>query len=418
LTPSYSKAVPNGDGAVAPSHVAWRVTLAGVAAGALLGCGASDRSALFGDSEPSRDLVVSAGGSTAMTPPAQQASSGGDPGFGMFPGLVSSNGGTPSTMPPFSAGGGPITGIMGTGGGGAPMLGPPPADPPPPADAGANAALPPLARCDFSGNWAIIIRIPVTWPEAPLVLHAGTGEVVQWNISHRLRDSALTYHELTMPCGIYLPDLTGSVLTNNQKFGIRFPNQMYDDGDIPPVVFSTTASAVGNDVSWSAGPVSLLTGLLMSDPANTPWPTSFPTNQTPDEDKDGALGVTVLPVDPMTDSSYNWPPVGLPAALGQDYPRAKRISVVVRSVANLHGSVSSCDEMRAGVDIVDIGGTAALNSMVIGCVKTTGETCSDSEASFVNSARPQFTPSGPGTLASVRIPDTAGCPDVRSRLPQ
>jgi len=319
--------------------------------------------------------------------------------------------------PPPGSGGGPP--IMMVGSGGSAGMGQPPPPPMPAPDAGVvDPSLPPLARCNFAGTWATIIRVPVTWPDAPLVLHGGSGQVVQWNISHRVRDGALTYHEATSLCGIYLPDLSGSVLANNQKFGIRFPNDLFDHNYIPPVVFATTATVVGNDVSWNAGPVSLLTGLLMPDPANTTWPTSFPVAQTPDQDKDGAPGVTVIPVDPATDPTYNWPPVGLPPTLGVDYPRAKRISVVVRTVTNLRGTVASCDEMRSAVDIIDIDGAPALNSMVIGCVKTTGETCTADEASFVNNARPQFTPSGPGTLASVRIADSGGCPDVRSRLPQ
>jgi hypothetical protein len=333
-------------------------------------------------------LIIGTGG-TMTSPPISTAipPSGGFGGLPLMMGGAGS-GGTGGTTPTFDAG---------------------PVDP----------NLPPLARCDLSGTWASIIRVPVTWPEAPLVLHMGTGEVIQWNISQRVRDTATMYHEVTAPCGIFLPDLSGSVLANNQKFGIRFPNQMFDDGDVPPVVFSTTTTVVGTDVNWTSSTVALLTGLLMANPESAPWPSdTFPVAQTPDEDHDGATGVTVLPVDPATDSSYNWPPVGLPPITGGDYPRASRISVAVRSVATLSGNVSSCEEMRGAVNITVIGGAPALNSMVIGCTKTTGEVCNDSEASFLNSARPQFVPSGPGTLASVRLPSAAGCPDVRSRLPQ
>jgi hypothetical protein len=272
--------------------------------------------------------------------------------------------------------------------------------------------------CNFAGTWATIIRVPVTWPAAPLVLYGGQGDVIQWNISHRVRLSPEIYREQSANCGIYLPDLSGAVLTNNQKFGIRFPNEMFDKNEIPPATFTATISMVGSDIQYQGGPVALLTGLRMSDPETTPWPSSFPADQTPDQDKDGMPGVTVVAVDPMTDPNYNWPPVGLPPMLGADYPRASRIAVVVRTVANLHGTASDCNEIRAAVDMTKIQGTPALNSMVIGCILTTGDPCTSDEASFLNSERPQFTPSGPGTLVSVRVQDGAGCPDVRARLPQ
>lgn len=378
---------------------------------AVWGCGASDRALLFSDSDPSQDSVLAGAGSGGTSATAPVAAGGvltvpsrmPDQSAGGAPAMTTAGPLGPPAPP--AAGGAASAGSGGAATGGAPM------DPTMAMDAGPGG-------CDFGGTWATIIRVPVTWPEAPLVLYGGQGDVIQWNISHRVRTGATTYQETTANCGIFLPDLSGAVLTNNQKFGIRFPTDMFDKGEIPPATFIATTELVGSDVQYTAGPVVLLTGLKMPDAATADWPTSFPADQTPDEDMDGMPGVTVVAVDPMTDPSYNWPPVGLPPTFGADYPRASRIAVVVRSVANLHGTASDCNEIRAAVDIPPIDGTPALNSMVIGCIKTTGDPCSDSEASFLNSERPQFTPSGPGTLVSVRVADSAGCPDVRTRLPQ
>jgi len=273
-----------------------------------------------------------------------------------------------------------------------------------------------MKPCTIAGTWGELIRVPVSWPDAPLVLNGGQGEVLQWNISHRLPGGATDYRESTSVCGIFLPDLSGSILSNNQKFGIRFPDDLFDHGMLAPAIFSSTVSMVGSDVHFEAGPISILTGLTMQDPATTPWPSSFAASDLLDPDGDGAPGATVLAVSPAMDPSYNWPPVGLPPYWGADYPRAAQISVVVRTVSNLHGTVKGCDELDADVDIIDIDGTPALNSMVVGCVRTDGQICSDSEAQFVNAARPQFTPTGPGKLVALRLPDAAGCPDVRSRL--
>jgi len=250
------------------------------------------------------------------------------------------------------------------------------------------------------------------------VLYGGKGDVLQWNMSRRVQDTPTTYHEATSLCGIYLPDLSGAILTSNQKFGIRFPDSIWDQGGIPPVVFATTVTSVGQEVRWVAGPIALLTGLTMQNPTTAPWPDAFPSTQTPDQDSDGSPGVTVIPVDPKTDSSYNWPPVGLPPYLGADYPRASRISVVVRTVSNLRGTITGCDEAKGSVDIIDIDGKPALSSMVIACTRTDGQVCSQSESLFVNSARPVFTPSGPGILRSVRLSDAGTCADVRRALPQ
>ena len=144
------------------------------------------------------------------------------------------------------------------------------------ADAGVDAGdpfrnIPPelreLAKCNFTGTWATLVTIPVTWPGAPFVLNAGQGEVKQWTLSHRVQDSLLNLHETVAACSIFLPDLTGSVLTSNQKFGIRFPNELFDKGKAPPYPFKTTVTIVGTEPQWSTEPVVTLTGLSLPGPA-------------------------------------------------------------------------------------------------------------------------------------------------------
>jgi hypothetical protein len=254
-----------------------------------------------------------------------------------------------------------------------------------------------------------------------LVIQGGQGAVIQWNISHRVRLAPATYRETVANCGILLPDLTGSVLTNNQRFGLRFPNAMFDKGQIPPGTVTATTSMVGADERYEAGPVVMLTGLTLSDPTNTSWPTSFLASQMPDQDHDGMPGVTAVAVDSTTDPNYNLLPVGLPPAPpapGADYPRASRVALVARTVADMNAAASGCDELDGDVDVTLINGTAALNFMVVGCTKATGDQCTHDEATFLNGELPVFAPSGPGTLLSVRMPDGVGCQDVRMRFPQ
>jgi hypothetical protein len=384
--------------------------------GAATGCGASDAGQLFGNArstdDPGSTIVGATGAGGAVAGSGGfSAATGGD-------GPLPFGSGGDMFVPMGTGGAAPAGGFGGTGS--RPPAGPDAGTPPPPAlDGGPPPPpMPTSMGCSFVGTWGTLIRVPVAWPAAPFVLNAGAAEVMQWNISHREQDSLLEYHESTSVCGISLPDLEGSVLENNQKFGIRFPNAIFDRGKLPSFVFKTTVSIMGTMIQWSVtDPFAILTGLTMQNPTTTPWPSSFPSSATPDQDGDGASGVTVLPVNPMMDPSYNWPPVGLPPYWGADYPRAARISVVVRSVSTMHGTVASCDELDGNVEIVDIGSSPALNSMVIGCTKIDGEVCSSSEAQFLNVARPVFTPTGPGTLVSLRLPDGAGCQQVREKLP-
>lgn len=380
--------------------------LAAIAISSAAGCGSSDSNALFARADPNQS--GGPGGTFSW------ATSGGAAGRQPF---VSGAGAGGLVVMPSGTGG---IANVGAGGGGGAGVGATPQ-----VDGGIDAGnplngLPPqlqeLAKCNFTGTWATFVSVPVSWPGAPFVLVAGQGQVKQWTLSHRVQDSLLNLHETVVGCSIFLPDLVGSILTSNQKFGIRFPNAVFDKTQTP-YLFKTTASLVGSEVQWSTEPVATLTGLSLPGPATDAWPSPAVASTFRDDDMDGNPGVTVIPVDPSADPSYNWPPVGLPQYLGQDYPRAKSIFIVARSVAALHGTVTSCDELHGAAEIKVIGSQPAINSTVVGCVRTDGQTCVQSEADFLNQNRPQFVPSGPGTLISVRLPDNATCADARARFP-
>ena len=67
---------------------------------------------------------------------------------------------SPSEIAPPGSGGAPGTGGAPPGSGGG--AGRPTMDPTMAVDAGSPG-------CNYAGTWATIIRVPVTWPEAPLV---------------------------------------------------------------------------------------------------------------------------------------------------------------------------------------------------------------------------------------------------------
>lgn len=387
-----------------------------VAVAGAAGCGSTDTSSLFGRSGPgdvlsSGGTFVTGGGGTYVSPfgSGGVSGSGGSGGSAAFAGA-----GGLSVISPGAGGLGGASGASAggasAGAGGAVDAGDPLQNLPEP--------LRTLAKCSFTGTWATFVSVPVTWPQAPFVLYSGVGEVRQWTLSHRVQDSLLNIHETVSACAITLPDLSGAILSGNQKFGIRFPDAVFDNGVAPPYSFKTTASVVGTHVEWATEPVATLTGLSLPGPATDAWPSPANPSGFRDDDKDSYPAITVLPVDPSVDPSYNWPPVALPQILGADFKRASLIFIVSRSVAKLHGTVASCDELDGAAEIVTIAGTPSINSTVVGCVRTDGVMCVQSEADFLNQNRPQFVPSGPGTLVSVRLPDGATCADARARFPK
>ena len=97
---------------------------------------------------------------------------------------------------------------------------------------------------------------------------------------------------------------------------------------------------------------------------------------------------------------------------------ADLIYIAERTVSTLSAKVISCDEVQGSVVLIPEAGVPGINSSVVGCRKTDGTECTATEAGFVNGVRPQFSPTGPGTMVAARLPDGATCADVRARFPQ
>lgn len=272
-----------------------------------------------------------------------------------------------------------------------------------------------LLECNYTGTWGSFIRVPVTWPATPFVLQAGQGELLQWTLSSRTQNSPTSFHDDSVPCSIFLPDLTGDVLAAYERFGIRFPDSLFDQGGIPTAPFAANVTVTPSGITFDTSPIATLIGHAMANPVTTPWPETGQLSPE-DQDFDGNPGVTVVAA---TGPGYNFPPVSIfPPAGGSDLPRTNFLHIVTRTVATIHGSPVSCDELRGHVEIQQIDGKPAIDSRVIGCSKLDGSPCTADEAAFVDTNRPQFYPSAPGEIVSVRLPDDASCADVRARFPQ
>lgn len=263
------------------------------------------------------------------------------------------------------------------------------------------------ALCDYSGTWATYITVPVSWPTAPFVLDGGTGTLQQWDLTEQVQQGAdVSAH--TVPCMIFLPDLQSSLFGGFQKYGIRFPNALFDTGGIPGSDFVLHGSVSPSGISVQTDTFAILIGLTMANPTTTPWPGTHALSLQ-DHDGDGSPGITVIPA---TGQGYSMPPVDLSG----NY--ADRVYIAERTISRLYGPLTSCDQVTLAVEIVPVAGeTTGIQSSVVGCHVQNGVDCTTAQSDFVDAIRPQYTPTGTGTSISVRIPPGSTCADVRNRFP-
>jgi hypothetical protein len=281
-----------------------------------------------------------------------------------------------------------------------------------PDDAGST-----LIGCDYSGTWASYVSQPVEWPATPLVLLRGSGKVQQWNLVYQQQDG-LNVATRAKVCSIFLPDLEGDLFAAYYKFGIRFPDALFDDGTIVDSEFVLRGSVTAaGDIAFETETFASVGGVWLADPIGGAWPSidgllgsaSSSSSRSVDDDQDGRVGITVIPA---TGQGYSLPPANLALQL------ADRVYIAERTVSRLYGTLTSCDEVHGSVEIVSVNGKPGIDSRVIGCRKDDGNECTREEAGFVDGIRPQFAPTGPGTLTVVRMPDGATCADVRARFPR
>jgi hypothetical protein len=376
--------------------------------------GSAGDNSLFGSTGPG--APGAAGYGAGNLPPSYFGGSGGQPTFGGSPngGAANANGGFGGTFVTGGAGGLPPPNgvpVGGAGGGvpdagltgGASGSGGSDASVAPPTDAPFNPV-----TCDFSGTWASYVSIDVTW-SGTIVLLAGEGHLQQWNLTREVQaplSTTVTAH--TKPCGIFLPDLQTTIFNFFQKYGIRFPDALFDKGSIPDTTFSFLADITTNPITFKTDVFAIVIGSDLADATTAAWPAVSAMNLR-DDDHDGKPGITVTPV---TTNGYSLPPANLISG-----ELADLVYISTRTVSELSGTISNCDRIEADVTIQTVNGKPGIDSTVVGCRKQGGAQCSAEEAAFVDGARPQFAPKGPGHMTIVRVPDSTTCKDVRNRFP-
>lgn len=357
---------------------------AGLVFPAVLACNPPNEEELFGDPFPQRSV----GGAA---PSVGGASSGGGS-FGTG-GESFGGGGFASGGGSVSTGGRVATGGFHQGSGGVPSSG-----------GGGGEGGFDVTKCRLTGAWASYVTIPTTWPKT-LVLLEGTGVIEQWslNIQEQIPGTPMVKIR-THPCGITLPDLESQFFGQKTKFGIRFPDQLFDRGVLPPSTYEARIVPTVNGPELVTPAFALLSGASMADPINDKWP---PLEQmtVSDDDKDGDPGIRVVSA---TGPGYSVPPSNIFGEL------APFIDIAERTVHRFHGPITSCDEFEAELEILTVAGKPAIDSTIVGCVKQGGGKCTIQDAQFIDSNRPQFLPGGPGKLRIHRVPDGSKCEDVRA----
>lgn len=388
----------------------------------VLGCGGSPGDGLFGST--SHTSVGGSGGINYVPPSyiggaaGQLSGAGGGSSGGGLGGALSTGGysglgggGYAGGFPPPSGGSGGASMDGGFLTGGASGAGASDAGVAPPTDGPFNPI-----TCDFSGTWASYVSIDVTWP-ASVVLQPGEGKLQQWNLTHEVQaplSTTVTAH--TRPCGIFLPDLQTTILGLFQKFGIRFPNSLFDMGRIPETEFTFTADITKTPITFTTNPFAIVIGANLSNATTAAWP-EVSAMTFRDDDNDGNAGITVTPVN---GNGYSLPPANLITG-----DSAKLVYIATRTVSSLSGRIVDCNHLEADVTIQTVNGKPGIDSTVVGCYRTGNAAngvppgpCAPDESAFIDGARPQFTPKGPGKMTIVRVTESATCADVRARFPQ
>jgi hypothetical protein len=274
--------------------------------------------------------------------------------------------------------------------------------------------------CDFTGTWGSLVTVDVNWAPQGLniqtfVLAPGSGTIKQWIKGVRVQQGS-SLEDSTVVCGIELPDFHGTQVVAGQTYGVVFPDSLFDDMHLPSFDVAAVVTSSSPGAKYSASASAALLGLTMANPTTDPWPTTVTTATDPDND--GTPGVTVNAAEgvaPGDGGYYADFPVGIPAPF-QPVILSNQLHLAIRQVTTVTGSVVDCDHIVGSASIPQIAGQYAINSHVVGCELVEGGACTDTQAAFVDNTQPVFTPSGPTTFQSLRLPAGATCATVRSML--
>lgn len=257
------------------------------------------------------------------------------------------------------------------------------------------------ASCDLSGRWASYLEIDVAWA-GTTVLQGGADKIRVWLVGDRSGQGGEA-QEWVSTCGITLPDFQSNFLGGNEKFGVRFPGEVFDLGGIPKFNIH-----FGGDVivggQLQSEPVALLIGHTMVNPLTDPWP-AIADIKASDPDADTKPGLTGLA---SKGNGFAHPPTDT-----LRLERAKALWIVSRTAVEITASLTSCDELSGGLSVLEVASQPGLQSHIVGCVKDNDEPCTAMETEFLDTNRPDFKPAASSHFVSRRVDAAVGCAQVR-----
>jgi hypothetical protein len=271
------------------------------------------------------------------------------------------------------------------------------------------------STCDFSGTWATAISVDVTWAAGgsfDIVIAPGSGTVKQWLLGTRTVSGGTTT-DTTKVCGIQLPDFTGTMAAGSETWGVRFPDALFDDGDVAPFTIPGTVSGTSPTAAYATSNVAVLLGLTLADATSAAWPATISTDV--DTDKDGKPGITASVAQGLT---YSDVPLDFSVVFNPGgVTRSNRLYLAIRQVTSFSAHFSTCDHATGTATVPQLGSGSnkkyAIDSHVIGCGLTGSATdCTSAQTTFVDENQPVFVPSS-SSFVSSRVPGGTTCATVR-----
>ena len=263
-----------------------------------------------------------------------------------------------------------------------------------------------MAAAGPTGVWGVRIEIPVSW-ESNTGIRQGEGTIVQWARSTR-EINGNTAEEHLHVCGVELPDYVNRL---GAKHGTSFPNALFDHDSLPATrtVSHFEGFAVGDKFKTELTAFQM--GLALPHALTAPWPArSEDLPGVVDHDGDGFPGVTLVA---KAQEGYSYPPASMMPFTSST---VRKFYVAVRTLVGINGRLLAPDRAEGSAQVPVINDRLALASHIVGCEMVSGESCSASQAAFLDRMQPQYRLAGTPRVVLSRVDDDANCSDVRDAL--
>ena len=258
------------------------------------------------------------------------------------------------------------------------------------------------AACSLTGTWAAKLDFAVTWPAAT-VITSGSGRVAYWQRLDLTQSRNGDVSGLATACGVVIPD-TLTRLGVGESFGVIESPALFD---VQPPWFPVSAVSLSLSALQPGAMFMLPTfvstrGITLTNPTTDTWPVAASVGVPRDDDADGQPGFSL---DFKTGAGLSYP------ALDVLYSaRADRGYVADRLIYGASGTLTSCSAASGSASVV------TFDTRIFGCHVAGGDTCSPPQRDLLDRNSPVYTP-GDASFVLRKLPDGAGCADVRAALP-